>query len=101
MEAASHSHHEMPTSGRALTSVALSATRMAADGTWTTPVTVPDAGNHRVFADVKHKGQNQTLARDLAVAAPFEPRPLAAASTAATATTAMPCASTPTARVRA
>jgi hypothetical protein len=41
--------------------------RMASDGTWSTPVTLPDAGRYRVFADFKHDGENQTLARTLTV----------------------------------
>jgi len=39
---------------------------MAADGTWSTPVTLPDAGAYRVFADFK-RGENETLAADLTV----------------------------------
>jgi Domain of unknown function (DUF4396) len=59
--------------------------RMSADGTWTTPVTVPEAGSYRVFADFKHDGRNQTLAHDLTVEGTSAPRPLpAAAATAAT-----------------
>jgi Domain of unknown function (DUF4396) len=41
--------------------------RMSADGTWSTPVTIPEPGEYRVFADFKHDGKNQTLARDLTV----------------------------------
>ena len=59
--------------------------RMDADGTWSVPVTIPEPGDYRVFADFKHDGENQTLARDLTVsgAAPEEPLP-APASTAVT-----------------
>ena len=39
---------------------------MAPDGTWSTPVTLPDAGAYRVFADFK-RGENETLAADLTV----------------------------------
>ena len=39
---------------------------LAADGTWSTPVTLPDAGAYRVFADFK-RGENETLAADLTV----------------------------------
>jgi hypothetical protein len=39
---------------------------MAADGTWSTPVTLPDAGAYRVFADFK-TAENETLAADLTV----------------------------------
>jgi len=59
--------------------------RMSADGTWSTPVTLPDAGEYRVFADFKHEGENQTLARSVTVDGPVERQPLPAP--AATATT--------------
>jgi hypothetical protein len=59
---------------------------MAADGTWSTPITVPAPGDYRVFADFKHEGQNQTLARDLSVSGSFSLRPLP--DPAASATTA-------------
>ena len=39
---------------------------MAPDGTWSTPITLPDAGAYRVFADFK-RGENETLAADLTV----------------------------------
>jgi Domain of unknown function (DUF4396) len=59
---------------------------LAPDGTWTTPVELPEAGSYRVFADFKYEGRNQTLATDLAVDGPLDMRPLAAPSeTAATA----------------
>jgi hypothetical protein len=50
--------------------------RMAADGTWTTPVTIAEPGNYRVFADFKRDGENQTLARDLTVTGAADPEPL-------------------------
>jgi hypothetical protein len=37
------------------------------DGTWRVPVTLPDAGAYRVFADFSHDGEARTLAADLAV----------------------------------
>jgi len=37
--------------------------RMSASGNWTTAVTLAEPGKYRVFADFKHDGQNQTLAR--------------------------------------
>ena len=40
---------------------------MAEDGTWSTPVTLPDAGAYRVFADFNHDGENLTLGSDLVV----------------------------------
>jgi hypothetical protein len=40
---------------------------LAEDGTWSTPLTLPDAGSYRVFADFKTDGTNHTLAADLAV----------------------------------
>jgi len=58
--------------------------RMSADGTWSTPITLPDAGRYRVFADFKHEGENQTLARTVNVDGPVQPRPLPAPATTAT-----------------
>jgi hypothetical protein len=37
------------------------------DGTWSVPVTLPDAGSYRVFADFNHDGESLTLGSDLAV----------------------------------
>ncbi|MYS52880.1 hypothetical protein GTW46_22890, partial [Streptomyces sp. SID6013] len=48
----------------------------AADGTWSTPVELPEAGGYRVFADFTPAGegaQNLTLGADLAVSGPYEP----------------------------
>ena len=59
--------------------------RMSANGTWSTPVTLPDAGVYRVFADFKREGENQTLARTVTVEGAAERRSLPAP--AATATT--------------
>jgi uncharacterized protein DUF4396 len=50
--------------------------RMSADGTWSVPVTIAEPGEYRVFADFKHDGENQTLARDLTVAGSTEDVPL-------------------------
>lgn len=58
---------------------------MATDGTWSTPITVPEPGDYRVFADFKYGGKNQTLARDLSVGGSFSPRPLPAPAITATA----------------
>jgi hypothetical protein len=52
--------------------------RMASDGTWTVPVTIREPGDYRVFADFKHDGENETLARDLTVAGTAAQRPLPA-----------------------
>jgi hypothetical protein len=41
--------------------------RLDGDGTWRTPLRIPDAGSYRVFADFKHEGETQTLAADLEV----------------------------------
>jgi hypothetical protein len=45
---------------------------MRADGTWTTPVTLPDPGSYRVFADFARDGENWTLAGDLNVDGPVD-----------------------------
>ena len=39
---------------------------LAADGTWSTPIMLPEAGAYRVFADFK-TAENETLAADLTV----------------------------------
>jgi hypothetical protein len=57
--------------------------RMDAGGNWTTAITVPEAGNYRVFADFKHDGQNQTLARDLTVTGPADRQTLPGPSSTA------------------
>jgi hypothetical protein len=48
----------------------------AADGSWTAPVTLPDAGSYRVFADFTRAGEAHTLASDLRVDGPAELAPL-------------------------
>ncbi|MGW5868748.1 hypothetical protein ACWFRJ_42110 [Streptomyces sp. NPDC055239] len=50
----------------------------AADGTWSTPVELPDGGGYRVFADFKPKGAKEglTLGADLAVAGTYAPKKL-------------------------
>ncbi|MEV0222479.1 hypothetical protein [Streptomyces sp. NPDC050704] len=58
----------------------------AADGTWSTPVELPRAGDYRVFADFTPgaKGaENLTLGADLAASGPYEPKGLPAPSAAA------------------
>jgi hypothetical protein len=58
--------------------------RMSQDGSWTTAVTLAEPGSYRVFADFKHQGTNQTLARTLTVDGPVERLPLAPPMTTAT-----------------
>jgi hypothetical protein len=54
-----------------------------ADGTWTTDITLPEAGSYRLFADFSHEGEPQTLAADLRVDGPADLRPLPAPSATA------------------
>jgi len=46
--------------------------RMRPDGTWTTPVTLQEAGSYRVFADFARNGERETLAGDLNVDGPVD-----------------------------
>jgi hypothetical protein len=55
----------------------------SADGTWTTPVTLPDAGAYRVFADFAVNGKAHTLAADLQRDGAVRSRPLAPPATTA------------------
>ncbi|MFE3516278.1 hypothetical protein [Streptomyces sp. NPDC059166] len=51
----------------------------ASDGTWSTPVELPAAGDYRVFADFTPEGRNTrglTLGADLAVSGPYKPAEL-------------------------
>jgi hypothetical protein len=41
--------------------------RLGDDGVWRVPLTLPQAGAYRVFADFVHDGENETLAADLSV----------------------------------
>jgi hypothetical protein len=53
----------------------------AADGSWSTPLTLPDPGAYRVYADfTPHGGAATTLASDVLVAGDFAPRALPAAA---------------------
>ncbi len=58
--------------------------RLGADGAWSTPVEVPEAGSYRVFADFKRDGRSETLAADLGVDGPVDwqrmPPPVRSAS---------------------
>ncbi len=51
---------------------------MAADGTWSTRVTLPDAGSYRLFADFSYGGEATTLASDLRVDGDADLKPLPA-----------------------
>ena len=57
--------------------------RMEDDGRWSTPVTLPQAGSYRVFADFQRDGEKTTLGADLAVDGPADFQPLPAASATA------------------
>ncbi|GGZ28374.1 hypothetical protein [Streptomyces poonensis] len=49
----------------------------AADGIWSTPVELPEAGAYRVFADFRPEGgEALTLGADLAASGPYEPADL-------------------------
>jgi Domain of unknown function (DUF4396) len=61
--------------------------RMDADGRWSTPITLPDAGVYRVFADFQRDGEKVTLGSDLTVDGPVTWEPLPAASSTATTAT--------------
>ncbi|MEV4862143.1 hypothetical protein, partial [Streptomyces ossamyceticus] len=57
----------------------------AADGTWSTPVELPKAGNYRVFADFKPQGgEALTLGADLSAFGRYEPAELPTRNTTAT-----------------
>ncbi len=56
---------------------------LGADGTWSTQVTLPDAGAYRVFADFQRDGRAYTLAGDLTVDGKAAYAPLPAARTVA------------------
>jgi hypothetical protein len=49
-----------------------------ADGSWAVPVTLPEAGTYRVFADFSVDGKPRTLATDLPVDGAVQARPLPA-----------------------
>jgi hypothetical protein len=55
-----------------------------ADGGWSTPVDLADAGSYRLFADFTHAGENRTLAADLRVDGPADLRELPAPRATAT-----------------
>ncbi len=49
-----------------------------ADGSWSAPITIGEAGGYRVFADFNHDGESLTLAGDLEVAGDWQRRELPA-----------------------
>ena len=57
---------------------------MDAQGTWSVPLTLEQAGAYRVFADFKHDERAQTLAADLVVDGSANYEPLRAPATTAT-----------------
>jgi hypothetical protein len=59
-------------------------TSLRADGTWKTPLTLPQAGTDRVFADFSVDDQPTTLADDLQVDGPVRSRELPAPAKSAT-----------------
>jgi hypothetical protein len=59
---------------------------MSSAGTWSVPLTLPQAGSYRVFADFKRAGHNHTLARDLKVPGSAQTVALPAATPTATTT---------------
>ncbi len=58
--------------------------RQAADGTWSVPVTLRDAGSYRVFADFSTDDTPRTLATDLTVDGAVRGRPLPAPASSTT-----------------
>jgi hypothetical protein len=57
--------------------------RLAADGTWSIPLTLATPGSYRIFADFHAAGHALTLGADLSVPGRFEPRALPPAATTA------------------
>lgn len=57
--------------------------QMAADGTWSVPVRLPEAGTYRVLADFSHDETASTLGADLQVSGAARLRELPAPSTSA------------------
>ena len=56
---------------------------MAADGTWSTPLELNEAGSYRIFADFSHDEEATTLAGDLRVDGEADLHPLPAPTTTA------------------
>jgi uncharacterized protein DUF4396 len=57
--------------------------RQGRDGHWSTDIRIDDAGSYRVFADFKRRGENNTLAADVAVDGPLDSRAMAPVGTTA------------------
>jgi Domain of unknown function (DUF4396) len=57
--------------------------KLGSDGRWRTNVKVANAGSYRVFADFKRRGENHTLAADVAVDGPLDALPMAPVETTA------------------
>ncbi len=55
--------------------------RMSADGTWSVPIRLPDAGTYRVLADFSHDETASTLGADLRVSGDAQLRELPAPAT--------------------
>lgn len=58
--------------------------RMAADGTWSAPLELAEAGVYRAYADFRTAGHELTLGADLTASGAFQPRPLPAPQPTAT-----------------
>ena len=56
----------------------------AADGSWSLPLTLDEAGSYRIYADFSHGEEKTTLASDLRVDGKADLRPLPAPSSVAT-----------------
>ena len=59
---------------------------LGGDGTWTTPLAVPAAGQHRVFADFRPAGRDEALTLGVDLPAPGDYRPVPLPAPARTAT---------------
>jgi hypothetical protein len=57
--------------------------RMDADGRWSTPITLPEAGSYRAFADFQRDGKKSTLGADLTVDGPVDWQPMPAPTSSA------------------
>ena len=57
--------------------------RLGADGTWSVPLTLGNAGSYRIYADFHAGGKDLTLGADLSVPGDFQPHPLPAQSSVA------------------